>query len=237
MARKVDTTIPENQFTPLIDRAVTIPSERIHHHVDALRRANPTATPSGIVALLEKEFLTKSARKGGVVGATAAVPAVGTASAVVLTGAQVAAFFADAAKHVMAVADVYGVPIDDVERRRSLLLASLLGEEGAAAVQRQLGVGTIYWGRTLLTKLPIRTVSLINAELRRRAAKQGAAVGARALFGRLAPFGIGAVIGWHGNKAMAKDVAKGVRGAFGPLPSGFSREVGQVSRLARMEVR
>lgn len=236
MARNTDTTFAENQFTPLIDKAVTIPSEKIHRHVDGLRRANPGASPARIVELLEKEFLRSSARKGGAVGATAAVPAVGTATAVVLTGVQVAAFFADAARHVMAVADIHGVPLDDVERRRTLLLASLLGEEGAAAVQKQVGVGTLYWGRTLLTKLPIRTVSLINAQLRRRAAKVGAQVGARAFFARLAPFGVGAVIGWQANKAMAKDVTKGVRSAFGPPPPRFSREVGQVPRMATVEL-
>lgn len=228
------TSTHANRFTPLIDRAVTIPSEKVRRRVDALRRAHPAASPTDVVGLLEREFLRTSARKGGAVGAAAAVPAVGTAAAVALTGLQVASFFTDAAEHVMAVADVHGVPIDDIERRRTLLLASLLGEEGAAAVQEQIGLGTLYWGRTLLMKLPIRTVSFINAELRRRAVRKGAEVGLRTVFGRLAPFGVGAVLGWKGSKAMAQDVTEGVRTAFGPPPADFSRAVG-VSHVVKME--
>src|SRR5659263_341528 len=198
MARKNENT--GGRLGPLLDRAVTIPSSRIHHHVDAVRRKNPDAAPAVIVEALETSFLR------------------------------------DAAIHVMAVADVYGVPIDDIERRRSLLLASLMGEEGANAVQTQLGVGSLYWGRALLTRLPTGTVKAVNMSLRRRAARKGAEVGSRALVGRLFPFAIGAVIGYTGGKSMGKEVTKGVREAFGPAPRTFGRAVGQVPRMARVVI-
>lgn len=234
MARKNENT--GGRLGPLLDRAVTIPSSRIHHHVDAVRRKNPDAAPAVIVEALETRFLRRAARGGGLIGMIAAIPGVGTGTALVLTGTQVASFLRDAAIHVMAVADVYGVPIDDIERRRSLLLASLMGEEGANAVQTQLGVGSLYWGRALLTRLPIGTVKAVNMSLRRRAARKGAEVGSRALVGRLFPFGIGAVIGYTGGKSMGKEVTKGVREAFGPAPRTFGRAVGQVPRMARVVI-
>lgn len=230
------TEIFEARLGPILDRAVTIPSARIHHHVDAVRRANPGAPPSAVIEALEKRFLRRAARGGGLIGMVAAFPGVGTGTALLLTGAQVTSFLRDTATHVMAVADVHGVPIDDVDRRRSLLLASLLGEEGANAVQTQLGVGSLYWGRTLLTRLPLGTVKAVNRSLRTRAVRKGAEVGGRALFGRLLPFGIGAMIGYAGGKAMGRDVIKGAQEAFGPAPAAFARKVGEVHRVADVVV-
>ena len=61
MARNTDTTFAENQFTPLIDKAVTIPSEKIHRHVDGLRRANPGASNSKICWAVPRWRWTKKA--------------------------------------------------------------------------------------------------------------------------------------------------------------------------------
>jgi hypothetical protein len=230
-----DTNATAGRLGPLLDRAVTIPSARIHHYVDEVRRANPGASPAEVIAALEQRLLLRSSIGGGGVGMVASVPAVGTGTAILLTGVQVVAFLRDAAMHVMAVADVHGVPIDDVERRRALLLVSLMGEEGAA-MQSQLGVGSLYWGRTLLTRVPIGTVRAMSRQIRSRALGKGAAVGGRVFIGRLLPFGIGAFIGYRGGRMMAKDVITGVRDAFEPPPPAFTREVGQVPRLATMEV-
>lgn len=220
---------------PILDKAVTIPSRDIHRRVDKLRKKHPHASPADIVERLTKSYMRKVSRFGGGVGAVAAVPAVGTLAAMGLTGAQLTEFVYDSAAYVMAVADVHGVPADDVERRRTLLLASLLGEEGAQAVQTQLGVGTLYWGRALLTKLPVGTVKAVNKRLQKQALKRGAQAGGRAVFGRLMPFGIGAVIGYLGGRSMGNDVTKGVADAFGPAPATFARRVGEISRKATVE--
>ncbi|NLI18886.1 MAG: hypothetical protein GX427_08765 [Actinomycetales bacterium] len=226
----------QGRLGPILDRAVALPSATIHHRVDDIRRAVPDATPAEVIQILENRFRSRAARNGGLVGLLAAFPALGTGVAFLLTGAQVTSFLKDTALHVMAVADVHGVPIDDLERRRSLLLASLLGEEGATAVQTQLGVGSLYWGRTLLTRLPLGTVKAVNRVLRQRAMRKSAEVGARALLGRLLPFGIGAVIGYTAGRAMGKEVITGARDAFGPPPTAFSRRVGEVSRIAQVVV-
>lgn len=220
----------------VVDLAVRLPSRGIHRRVDRHRAREPGASPQRIVERLEREYLGQVARVGGTVGATATVPAVGTAAAVGLAGVQFAEFLTDSALHVMAVADVHGVPLDDVERRRTLLLATLLGEEGAAAVQQELGYSGVFWARSLLTKVPIGSVRTLNRRLRGMVVKQGARSGGRVALGRLLPFGIGAVIGYAGARRMGKDVVTGARAAFGPAPARFSRERGEVLRLAHVEV-
>ncbi|WP_250506873.1 hypothetical protein [Bowdeniella massiliensis] len=203
-------------FDAAFDKAVTIPSARVKQTVAKLRRKHPRATPEQIIAMLDKKYMRLAKTSGAGVGVAAAVPAVGTAAAVGLTGAQMAAFVAATAFHVMAVAEVYGVPTDDIDRRRTLLLTALLGEEGANAVQASLGLSTVHWARQALTKMPASTVKSVNAALRKRAAKGGTV-----MLGRLAPFGVGAAVGWVGGKAMGQSVLDGIKTAFGPTPLSF----------------
>ena len=56
---------PASLLDTLVDRAVTIPSSRIHKHVDRLRRRNPEASPAEIIRILEKEYLKVIATAGG----------------------------------------------------------------------------------------------------------------------------------------------------------------------------
>lgn len=205
----------------LLDRAVAIPSATIHAHVLKVRARNPLATPEQLVRILEKEYLGVVQVAGGAVGAVAAAPAVGTGTAFALTVGDVATFFGASAAFALAVASVHGIDVTDTDRRKGLLLASILGESGAAAVQDAAGIGSVRVARSLLTRMPLATVRKVNATLtkrliRRQAMKQGGLA-----LGRLAPFGIGLAIGVAGGRALAHTVIDGARIAFGPAPERF----------------
>lgn len=204
----------------LLDTAVR--RSRGHEAAAALRAEHPAATPAEIVRLLERRYVRRAGLLGGGVGAAATIPAVGTGTAVVLTTGQVAAFLASSATYAMAVASVHGVEVEDVERRRTLLMAALLGEDGAEAVSGQMGLGTLFWARAALTKLPIGTVRSVNRTLTRRLLRFGGTRGGALALGRLAPFGIGAAVGWFGTRAIARNVVSGVQQAFGPAPVAFA---------------
>ncbi|GAA4416408.1 hypothetical protein GCM10023169_11240 [Georgenia halophila] len=204
----------------LLDAAVRR-ADKGEDAVAELRREHAGISPAELIGRLEKRYLARSARLGGAVGAVAAFPGIGTLAAVGLTGAQTAAFLSASANHVMAVAAVHGVAVDDVERRRALLLAALLGEDGAKAVSGQLGLGTLYWARAALTRLPLGTIRAVNKTLTRRLVQAGLARAGAVSLGRLAPFGVGAVIGYQGTKIMGKNVLDGTREAFGPPPATF----------------
>lgn len=215
------TDAEQSRIERLIDVAVRRASGA-DQLVRQLRRDDPGLTPAALVERLEKRYLRRAARLGGAVGAVAAVPGIGTASALVLTTSQTLAFLSASAKHVMAVASIHGVAVDDIERRRTLLLAALLGEDGAEAVSGQLGLGTLYWAKAAITKLPIGTVKAVNKALARRLLRFGAARGGALALGRLAPFGIGVVVGYAGTKSIGKNVVEGTREAFGPAPATFA---------------
>ncbi|MGO1739761.1 MAG: hypothetical protein ACTHYM_12270 [Actinomycetaceae bacterium] len=216
-----DDVVTPGQLMGMVDSAIRVEGRRSRSRVRRLRQRMWRSSPERLVARLEREYVRSAARLGGAVGATAALPVLGTAVAVGLTSAQVAAFVDASARHVLAVAEVHGIKLEDAERRRTLLLAALLGKEGARAVSGGVGVGTLAWARTTLSHLSSGSVRSINKALAKRLAGQGARRGVGAVAGRLAPFGIGMVLGYRGMRAMARDVVEGTRTAFGPPPEAF----------------
>ena len=204
-----------------LEKAVTIPSATIHAHVEKVRRRNPGADPQQLVRLLEKEYLRVVRTTGGAVGAAAAAPSVGTGVAAALTVGDVATFFGASAAFALAVASVHGIDVQDSQRRKALLLATLLGESGAKAVSDAAGVSVTHVARSLLTRMPLRTVKTVNSQLTRRMIRRQAAKQGGLALGRLAPFGIGALIGVAGGRALGATVVEGARAAFGPAPERF----------------
>ncbi|MDQ2624340.1 MAG: hypothetical protein M3Y20_04170 [Actinomycetota bacterium] len=210
-----------------LDKAVTIPSSAVHAHVEQIRRKNPGISPEDTILLLEREYLAVSATAGGAVGAAAAIPAVGTGVSIALTTANVGTYFAASAAFALAVADVHGIEVDDAERRRALLLTTILGEDGAKAVG-ELGLfSSGRWATQLLTRLPLGTVKAVNSTLTRRLVRTQATTQGALAFGRILPFGIGAVVGATGARALSKSVIGNARKAFGHAPLTF-REVIEV---------
>lgn len=216
---------PASLLDSLVDKAVTIPSSAIKRHVDQVRRRNPEASPAEIIKLLEKEYLRVVAAAGGAVGATAAIPAVGTGTGVALTTADVATFFAASAAFSLAVADVHGIESDDVARRRALLLASVLGTKGARDVESAVGGSATAWGKVLLTTMPQGSVRRVNKALASTFLKKQLVKHGGLALGRLVPFGVGAVVGLAGGRALGHGVVGQSRRAFGPPPSRFPRVI------------
>jgi hypothetical protein len=213
--------------TPLLDaaldRAVTIPSQVIRAHVDSVRRRNPEAGPAEVVTILEREYLLVVQAAGGAVGAAAAFPSVGTGVGIALTSSDIATFFASSAAFSLAVADVHGIAVDDVARRRALLLATVLGEKGARDVERAAQGSGMAWGKVLLTRMPSGTLTKVNKALANRFLRTQLAKQSGLAIGRLVPFGIGAVVGVAGGRALGQGVVGQSRRAFGPPPSEFGR--------------
>jgi len=208
-----------------LEKAVTIPSATIHAHVESVRRKNPEAGPAEVVRLLEKEYLLVVAGAGGAVGAAAAAPIVGTGLATALTLSDVATFFGASSAFSLAVASVHGIEVADTERRKALLLATLLGDSGAKVVGDATEITTLRVGRLLLTRMPMGTVKKVNNQLTRKLVRTQAARFGGVALGRLAPYGIGAAIGVAGGRALGQSVVKGARLAFGPPPTTFPQVI------------
>ena len=105
----------------------------------ALRQ--PGATPAEIVTKLEKHYLAAVMASGAAVGSAAAFPGIGTLTALSAVAGETMLFLEATAAFVLAVADVHGIPVEDRERRRTLVLAALVGDAGKGAVKDLLGPG------------------------------------------------------------------------------------------------
>ena len=204
-----------------LEQAVAIPSAAVHSHVDRIRRRNPGATPAQVITILEKQYMLAVGSSGGAVGAIAAVPAVGTGTAIALTAGEVATFFASSAAFALAVADVHGVAVEDTARRRALLMATVLGDTGARTIGAQTGLAPQAWARGLLVNMPTTTIRRVNAALARRMLRRQATRQGTLALGRIIPFGIGAVIGVTGARALGRTVVTTAQRAFGPPPTHF----------------
>lgn len=199
-----------------VDKAIAIPASRITERVARMRRDRPGADTAELVALAADRFRNEAGLSSGAVGASAALPSIGTASAAALTVGQTAVFIGSAVTYVLTVAELQGLRVVEPEKRRALVLSALLGREGSEAVQGQLGLASLFWAAQSLVQMPIPTAKSINGQLAKRLAKRAAAKGGAVALGRLLPLGIGAAIGYSGGRALANQVIEGAQAALGP---------------------
>ena len=175
----------------------------IRAYVDRLRRKYPGASPAEMVTRLEKHYLAAVMASGAAVGSAALIPGVGTLIALSLIAG------------VLAVAEVHGISPNDKERRRTVVLAALAGDDGKNVVSRLLGPGRTN-GAWLSEGA---AMSQVNAKLMKFFVKKYTVKRGALMFGKLLPVGIGAGIGGVGNRMMGKRIIDNARTAFGPAPA------------------
>ncbi len=76
---------------------------------------------------------------GALVGASAAIPAVGTGTSLALSGVETAGFLEASALFAQSVAEIHGIALDDPERARTLVMALMLGNAGQDLIQQFAG--------------------------------------------------------------------------------------------------
>ncbi|MCU1418679.1 MAG: hypothetical protein JWP32_2853 [Schumannella sp.] len=208
-------------------------------HIRSIRRRRPHDSPAQLIKALENRYLAAVTAGGAGVGAAAAIPAVGTATSLALSGAETVGFLEASALYAQSVTEIHGIAVDDPERARTLVMALMLGTTGQDLIRQFAGQASggkgrsAYWGEFVTKNLPGPTFGLVadrirSAFLRRFAVTQGTSV-----VGRLIPFGIGAVIGGAGNHLMGRKIVNSSREAFGPPPAVFPSTLDAVPRLPR----
>ena len=204
----------------VIETGSRVQAPAIKAYVDRLRQANPQATPAEIVAKLEKHYLAAVRASGAAVGSAALFPGIGTLVALSAAAGETVVFLEATAVFVLAVAEVHGIPAAHRERRRALVLAVLVGEDGKRAVADLIGPGrtTGAWLSESAATLPLPALTQLNSRLLKYFMKKYALRKGALAFGKLLPAGIGAVIGGGGNRLMGKKIIKNAATAFGPAP-------------------
>jgi hypothetical protein len=121
------------------------------------------------------------------------------------------------------VASVHGIEVEDSDRRRALLLTTILGDSGGKIVADGAELTSVSVARALLTRMPMATVRKVNTTMTRRLVRTQLTKQTGLAVGRLIPFGIGLVVGVAGARSLGKNVIEGARKAFGPPPLTFPK--------------
>jgi hypothetical protein len=200
-----------------LERAVAIQQSRVQEHISSIRRKDPTASPGQILAAVERKYIASAAMTGGSAGGIAAA-GITFPAALGVSVAEVPLFAELTALYTLAVAEIYGEPVHDIERRMTILMTVLIGESAATVVEKAAGRTGAYWGKAIVKNIPMSSIKSINKILgpgfvTKFGTKQGVLV-----LGRAIPLGIGALIGGAANAVMAKGVISRVNSAYGPAP-------------------
>lgn len=209
----------------VLDKAQRLQAPAVEKYVNALRKAHPDESPEQIIRRLEKQYLRTVMGSGSAVGATAAVPGVGTMTALGAMTGETVLFLEASALLALAIAEVHGIGVEQSERRKTLVLAVALGEEGVAALGRLIGTRGGALRRLGTAAIPGGGVSKLNTALMNKIVKKYAIKRAPLIFGKMMPAGIGAVVGGVGNRALGRRVVLNARDAFGPAPKSWHGDV------------
>ncbi|MGC5377502.1 hypothetical protein ACPXB1_03360 [Micromonospora sp. DT68] len=205
----------------LLDKALDAQGAMVRKNIARARQRNPEATPAEVIRNLERMYVSALTGTGAAVGGAAAAPGVGTGVALALSAGELFSSLELSALFALSIAEVHGVPIDELERRRTIVMGIMLGGSGSATITKVAERTGQHWGRQVVAKVPAQTLRQINKILgknfvTRYGTRQGVIV-----LGRAAPFGIGAVIGGGANAALATLAVRASRRAFGPPPTSW----------------
>ncbi|WP_328862150.1 hypothetical protein [Streptomyces sp. NBC_00306] len=211
----------EHKVLAVLDKAIAAQSPLVRKNIARARQRNPEATPAEVLRTLERMYVSALTGTGAAVGGAAAAPGVGTGVALALSAGEALSSLELSALFALSVAEVHGVSIDEIERRRTIVMGVMLGGSGSATITKVAERTGQHWGRQVVAKVPVETLRQINKILGKNfvpkyGTKQGIIV-----LGRVAPFGIGAVIGGGANAALATLTVRAGRRAFGPPPTSW----------------
>ena len=215
-----DAGMSAKALSHLLESSARLQAPAVKAYVARLRRTHPEASPAQIVTRLEKHYLAAVMASGAAVGSAAAFPGIGTLAALSAVAGETVLFLEATAAFVLSVAEVHGIPVEDRERRRTLVLTVLVGEEGKGAVKDLLGPGRTSGAWLAEAELlPLPVVSQLNSRLMRYFVKKYTIKRTAMAFGKMLPVGIGAAVGGGGNRLMGKKIVANARLAFGPAPA------------------
>lgn len=244
---------PTPAFQTAVLKALDIQRPLVLMNLNRLRTRHPNETPAQLADRLTRQYMLSVTGGGAAVGGTAVVPGIGTAAALGLSAAAVVGFLEASALYAQSIAELHGITTDDPERSRALVMAVMLGEDGRKMIKEfatqsrgglnsltgpgpASGVAAVFTGSAGVSEVLFQ--QLRRSFFRKILLRQGAG-----FLGRLIPFGVGAVIGGVGNRAMGKTVVESAQHLFGPAPAQLPEELrGELTELpegkeARQEAR
>lgn len=215
-----------------LDRVLAIQRPAALAHLRSIRLRHPSASTTDIVTILERRYLAAVTTGGAAVGATAVVPGIGTGITLTLSGVETLGFLEATALFAQSVAEVHGIPVDNPDRARALVLTLMLGKEGVDLVSQLAGQAAgksltrdKYWGELITKTIPRAAVGPLVDQLKKSFMRHFAVRGGASWIGKALPFGIGAAVGGAGNHILGRRVLVSARRAFGIPPALLPEEL------------
>ncbi|MBC6493546.1 hypothetical protein BEP68_01715 [Microbacterium sp. 4-7] len=183
---------------------------------------------------IESQYVATTTAASAAVGASASIPAVGIPVALGLGVADLIFFYETTALFALCMAELRGIPIDDPDRAKVIVLGALLGEKRRSRVSeivlsalpmgatvngaRAIAGGTLAgatpkWGDMLAQQLPDSALVPVTMVLAKQAIAQGTVMGAVKISSKAIPV-IGAVAGGATSFYFGSGVVKSCRAGF-----------------------
>ncbi|MBB1041140.1 hypothetical protein G6022_07350 [Dietzia sp. Cai40] len=206
--------------TGALRKAIRSQAGAARAYVRKLRENHPDESPARIRDRLDSRFLSAVT---AAVGATAAVPGVGTIVAFGAIGAESLVFIEAAAFYTLAVAEVHGVDVRVGEHEELLVMTVMLGASGTAILANAVSTsgGASAGGSLAGRSLGLPGLKEVNRRMVSRFARKFAVKRATLAMGKLAPAGIGAAVGGWGNRRLGRTVVKAAATTFGTPPDSW----------------
>ncbi|MDO4610315.1 hypothetical protein [Corynebacterium sp.] len=211
-----------------LDTAMGWQTSVITAYVRQLRARHPEETPAQLQERIDDHFINLTTGTGGAAGGASVVPGIGFFTGLAAIAVESLFFLEAAAWHTLASARLRDIDIDEDERRRSLILVTILGSSGTAVVAATIGGESLRAKANrdvsagLLSRLGLPQLGGLNKRLLSMAQKRVTKSARMALVGKLMPMGIGAVLGATANRKLAKGFVSNSRSSLGPLPRDFA---------------
>jgi len=179
----------------------------------------PGSDPQRLTKLLLSRAQKELGAVAAVSGATAAAPGIGTGATLATAAADAAWTITRIAELIMAIGIAHGHEAPSLEERKAWVLSTLAIANGATGTLDDLaGHWSRLGGVRLLAQLGPARLDAFNSGVVTRLAGRLMARGAALSASRLAPFGIGAVVGAAGNIAATRLIGRAAADLFAATP-------------------
>lgn len=222
------TALPED-FQYRVFKAIAVQRPAAAAYIKEVRRKNPSATPADVMKMIEAQYVATTTAASTAVGASAAIPAVGIPIAIGLGVADLLFFYETTALFALCMAELRGIPIDDPERAKAVVLGAVLGEKRKSKITEVIlsalpagttiaGARTVAgavpkWGELLAEHLPDSALVPVTMVMAKQAIAQGAVMGTVKISSKVIPV-IGAVAGGATSFYFGSGVVKSCRAGF-----------------------
>lgn len=203
----------DERWLSVIDAALKVQAPLAHGYVARLRDKHPEETDRQLLERVTSRFTTLTTATGAGIGGVAALPGLGTAAALGLTVGEGVTFAEACAFLTLAAAEIHGVDMAERSTRRLVLMGVLSGERGTEIIAKAMGKQGLQWN-TVLSGGGGFLPGLISKQVSRYVRRRVLARTGKLWIVRLLPFGIGAVIGGLGARAVARSVVEAMQEIF-----------------------